>query len=105
MFEFSPVTRRQMFEQSGFGLGSAALAYLLQSNAARASDTHGSRQVSDLSSRPGHFVGKAKSVILLFQNGGPSQMDMFDPKPELNKRHGQTASINNQSGTTEPLMG
>ena len=32
-------------------------------------------------------------------------MDMFDPKPELNKRDGQTASINNQSGKTEPLMG
>ena len=105
MFEFSPVTRRQMFEQSGFGLGSAALAYLLQSNEASASNPHASRQTSDLSPRPGHFVGQAKSVILLFQNGGPSQMDMFDPKPELNKRHGQTVSIKDTNGKTEPLMG
>ena len=94
-----------MFEQSGFGLGSAALAYLLQSNEASASNPHASRQTSDLSPRPGHFVGQAKSVILLFQNGGPSQMDMFDPKPELNKRDGQTVSIKDTNGKTEPLMG
>ncbi|MCH2401560.1 MAG: DUF1501 domain-containing protein, partial [Pirellulales bacterium] len=50
-------------------------------------------------------MGQAKSVILLFQNGGPSQMDMFDPKPELNKRHGQTVSIKDTNGKTEPLMG
>jgi hypothetical protein len=39
--------------------------------------------------RAGHFTPQAKAVILLFQNGGPSQMDLFDPKPELARRDGQ----------------
>ena len=39
--------------------------------------------------RPGHFPGKARSVIWLFMNGGPSQVDTWDYKPELEKRHGQ----------------
>src|SRR5438045_5582410 len=42
-----------------------------------------------LSARPAHNPAKAKAVICLFQHGGPSQMDLFDPKPELTKRHGQ----------------
>ena len=37
-----------------------------------------------------HFAPKAKSVIHLFMNGGPSQMDLFDPKPELDRLHGQS---------------
>ncbi len=44
---------------------------------------------SDLAPRPGHFPGRAKAVIQLFQNGGPSQMDLFDHKPELSKHHGE----------------
>ena len=43
----------------------------------------------DLVARTGHYPGKAKAVIQLFQNGGPSQMDMFDNKPELTRRNGQ----------------
>ncbi|MFN0054665.1 MAG: DUF1501 domain-containing protein [Planctomycetales bacterium] len=43
----------------------------------------------DLRSRSGHHPAPARSIILLFQNGGPSQMDLFDPKPELAKRNGQ----------------
>ncbi|MDB5299334.1 MAG: hypothetical protein JWO87_997, partial [Phycisphaerales bacterium] len=39
--------------------------------------------------RPPHFVGKARSVIFLYMDGGPSQMDTFDPKPLLTKEHGQ----------------
>ena len=39
--------------------------------------------------RPGHFPARARSVILLMQIGGPSQVDLFDPKPELQKRDGQ----------------
>ncbi|MBM3956093.1 MAG: DUF1501 domain-containing protein, partial [Planctomycetes bacterium] len=44
---------------------------------------------SPLAPRPGHFPGRAKAVIQLCQNGGPSQMDLFDHKPELSKRSGQ----------------
>src|SRR5262249_31715494 len=43
----------------------------------------------DLRPRRPHFPARAKSVIHLFMNGGPSQMDLFDPKPELDRRHGQ----------------
>src|SRR6188768_3315080 len=46
-----------------------------------------------LAPRPQHFPAKAKHCIFLFMFGGPSQMDLFDPKPELNKRDGQTADI------------
>src|SRR6266853_4015577 len=42
-----------------------------------------------LAAKPPHFPAKAKSVIFLFLVGGPSQVDLFDPKPELTKRHGQ----------------
>src|SRR5262249_30871640 len=42
-----------------------------------------------LEPRPGHFPARAKAVIQLMQNGGPSQMDLFDPKPELQKRDGR----------------
>jgi hypothetical protein len=45
---------------------------------------------SDLKPRGPHFTPRAKSVIHLFMNGGPSQMDLFDPKPKLDKHHGQS---------------
>ena len=47
------------------------------------------RSTFDLKPQPAHHEPKAKSIIHLFMNGGPSQMDLFDPKPELDKRHGQ----------------
>ena len=42
--------------------------------------------------RASHAVPRAKSVIMLMQNGGPSQMELFDPKPELNRREGEVYS-------------
>src|SRR5205085_5023538 len=44
---------------------------------------------SPLAPKEAHHKPRAKAVICLFQHGGPSQMDLFDPKPELTKRHGQ----------------
>ena len=55
-------------------------------NDLRATEQHGS---PDLRPRSTHFPAKAKSVIHLFMNGGPSQMDLFDPKPELDRHHGE----------------
>ena len=46
-------------------------------------------QVHDLSVKPPHHCGPAKAMISMFMLGGPSQIDLFDPKPELIKRHGQ----------------
>jgi hypothetical protein len=54
-----------------------------------ANETATGRSDLDLAAKPGHFPARARSVIVLFQNGGPSQMDLFDPKPELQKRDGQ----------------
>ena len=52
-------------------------------------DAEGPLVVADLRPRAPHFPAPAKSVIHLFMNGGPSQMDLFDPKPELDKHHGE----------------
>ncbi len=78
--------RRQFLTQSGTSLGSMALASLLAEDgyAAESSDAavHGG-----LSGLP-HFAPKAKRVIYLFQSGAPSQLELFDPKPGLEKYRG-----------------
>lgn len=79
------ISRRELLEKSGLGFGGIALTGLLQSPNAGAA----TRRSYDLRSRPGHFRGRARAIIQLFQNGGPSQMDLFDPKPELTKHDGQ----------------
>jgi hypothetical protein len=94
--------RRELLRQSAFGLGSLALGYLMER------DGLASPMAAplDLSARQGHFPGPAKSVVMLFQNGGPSQMDLFDPKPELQRRHGESVDIKNaMQGKSEPLLG
>ncbi len=50
---------------------------------------HASRQRDPLAPKSPHHPAKAKAVICLFQHGGPSQMDLFDPKPELTKQNGK----------------
>ena len=85
------LSRREILTQSGFGLGSLALSYLM------ARETQGApgnpRYGHDLTPKPPHFPAPAKSVILLMQNGGPSQMDLFDRKPALDRHHG---SVHNE---------
>lgn len=82
-----------MLQRSGLGFGSLALAYLMNGDPLRAADSAGGSQktisYNDLKPRPSHFPGTAKAVIQFYQEGGPSQMDLFDPKPELTKRNGQ----------------
>ena len=87
---FDPLTfsRRQFLERSAMGFGSLALAHLVGQEG-RASEAEVGPGGSDLLPRVGHFPARARSVILLMQNGGPSQVDLFDPKPELHKRNGQ----------------
>jgi hypothetical protein len=85
-------TRREAFMKSGSGLGAMALAWLLGRDgalAATASDGLTSMSVNPLSPKQPHFLPKAKCVISLFMQGGPSQMDTFDPKPELQKLDGK----------------
>jgi hypothetical protein len=81
------VTRRHLFARCGLGLGSMALASLLNEGRARAAEPD--RTIEPLAPRPGHHPARAKSVIFLFMAGGPSQLDLFDHKPELTRRHDQ----------------
>jgi hypothetical protein len=105
-FAEPPLSRRRFLEQSALGFGAAALQGLLADEAAAAPRTGGA---DPLAARLPHFAPRAKSVILLFQNGGPSQMDLFDPKPTLQRLSGQkAANIRGGNGDTEqsePLMG
>jgi hypothetical protein len=79
-------TRRAFFNRSAGSLGALALAHLTAEAEpfARASGS------GPLAPKPPHFPAKAKAVICLFQHGGPSQMDLFDPKPELTKQNGKS---------------
>ncbi len=77
-------SRRDFLFQAGGGLGGIALSWLL------ARDGQGATTpVNPLAARKPHHEAKAKSVIFLFMVGGPSQMDLFDPKPELTRLHGK----------------
>ena len=85
----SIVSRRDFLQKSGLGFGSMALAYLMHTEELLAAGTSPSY---DLTPKTPHFAPQARAVIQLMQNGGPGQMDIFDPKPELQKSDGQTPS-------------
>jgi hypothetical protein len=82
-------SRRAFLRRAGGGLGSLALAALLDQQGLLAADAEVDRRLNPLAPRPPHFPAKAKSVIWLFMNGGPSHVDTWDYKPELAKRDGQ----------------
>ena len=75
-------TRRQFLGRFGMGLGGFALAEMLARETKAAAVDHG------ILGQP-HFPPKAKRIIFLFMSGGPSQLDLFDYKPLLNKRNGE----------------
>jgi hypothetical protein len=83
------VSRRGFLAQSGLGLGTMALAHLLSSEGLLAAEGTTPPLGADLRPRAGHRLARAKAVILLLQGGGPSQVDLFDPKPDLQKRDQQ----------------
>jgi hypothetical protein len=95
-----PLTRRQFSQRVAGGFCTAALAYLLGQDLQRGSAQEPDSRPTDLGPRPPHFAAKARSVIHLFMNGGPSQMDLFDPKPMLERHHGQ-AYFNRIPGEVE----
>jgi hypothetical protein len=84
------VGRRDMLARCGMGFGSLALAEMLAANHAPAGEP-----LNPLLPGAPHFPSRIRHVIHLFMNGGPSQVDTFDPKPELQKRGGQTISDGN----------
>ena len=79
------LSRRDFLFRSGLGLGGVALESMLRRDAGASLVS----APSPLVARPGHFLPRAKNVIFLFMEGGPSHMDTFDPKPLLNKLAGQ----------------
>nr|MCU0875244.1 DUF1501 domain-containing protein [Pirellulaceae bacterium] len=83
--EHLALTRRELLARCGMGLGSLALGPLLSGESQA-----GSIGVNPLAARPPHFGAKAKHVIHLFMNGGPSHVDTFDPKPLLAQYAGKS---------------
>jgi hypothetical protein len=79
--EMHMLTRRDMLTQCGTGLGMLGLAGLLQADAPRSDNP--------LAPKSPHFAPRAKRIIHLYMNGGPSQVDTFDPKPALLRYQGQ----------------
>jgi hypothetical protein len=90
---FKPgISRREMLCKCANGFGGLALAYLLAEKFASAAAPPVS-QANPLAPRPPHYGPKARSVIFLFMDGGPSQIDTFDPKPRLEKENGQAIPL------------
>ncbi len=77
-------SRRSFFRECASGIGTIALAQMLEREGRAAAV-----EQNPLAPRKPHFPPKAKNVIFMFMEGGPSQIDLFDPKPELQKWHGK----------------
>lgn len=95
------LTRRRFLQRAGMGMGALGLATLVGSQEglgglARAAATPlGGDFVNPMAVKAPQFPAKAKRVIHLFMNGGPSHVDTFDPKPSLDKYHGQALPMEN----------
>jgi|RhiMetdeSRZDD1v2_1073273.scaffolds.fasta_scaffold86602_3 hypothetical protein len=110
------VSRREFLFQAGGGLSGIALAHLLDQEHLLGSEIQlpsgGARMarssLSPVSPRPSHFPARAKAVISLFMSGGVSHVDTFDPKPDLERYHGQPlegkGEIVVRQGHPGPLM-
>jgi len=86
------LTRRGFLSRCGMGMGSLALADLMRNNAVIAAEEKAS-SINPLAARKPQFAGKAKRIIHIFANGGPSHVDTFDPKPALEKYNGKPIPV------------
>jgi hypothetical protein len=93
--------RRDFLQKAGMGCGLLALGDLLSGESA--ADELTSVAAGSPSART-HFPAKAKSIIWLFMEGAPSSVDLFDPKPELDKQAGKRIEIATFNADTGPLM-
>jgi hypothetical protein len=89
-----PLSRRAFLRNAGGGFGMTALAAMLGRDGLLAAENQQSaisnqQLANPLAPKPAHFASKAQRVIFLFMSGGPSQVDLFDPKPELVRLAGQ----------------
>src|SRR5579872_3153002 len=76
-------SRREFIRHIGSGFGALALSALAAAESPR------SNEADPFIPKKPHFSPKAKAVIFLFMEGGPSHLDLFDPKPELTRQHGK----------------
>ncbi|MBT4724785.1 MAG: DUF1501 domain-containing protein, partial [Planctomycetaceae bacterium] len=91
------MTRRESLQRIGTGMGVLGLAGLLAQDGTLGNDGNSTLSDNPLLAKSPHFAPKAKHVIHLFMNGGPSQVDTFDPKPALEKYNGQRPDAANLS--------
>jgi hypothetical protein len=91
MFETcAPATRRQFLSRNAMGIGSVALAWLLNEERLLATPASVPKKppTFDLKPKTPHHPPQARAMISLFMHGGPSHMDLTDPKPLLTKYSG-----------------
>src|SRR5205814_9814865 len=86
------LTRRQALQEAAIGFGAMAVNSMLQQERLFAAESASAKErVYDLTPKRPHFAPKAKRVIFIYIGGGPSTIDMFDPKPALMKYDGKPA--------------
>jgi Protein of unknown function (DUF1501) len=83
-----PSTRREFLRNAGGGFGMLALAAMLADEGLLAADAS-DRAIDPLAPRKPHHRARAQRIIFLFMSGGPSHLETFDPKPELQRLHGE----------------
>ena len=86
------LNRRAILQSSAFGFGSIALSQMLAADG-----------LSSPITGP-HFSPRAKNVIFIFMSGGPSHLDLFDPKPKLNQLHGQAVPSSFLETLADPVI-
>src|SRR5271154_5546517 len=85
------LTRRKWFQRAGGGFGLIGLAGLLQGEGLLGAEgTVAGSALNPMAKRPSHFPSRAKTVIWVFTNGGPSQVDTWEYKPALARWHGRS---------------
>ena len=82
-------SRRRFLKKCGAGISTAAFANLLSAEG-YSTDSSKLPRVNPMAPRRPHFAPKAKNIILMYQSGAPSQLDLFDPKPGLSKWNGES---------------
>ena len=103
-------SRREFLEKS-YGLGAIALATLMKEEGLLANPaiSGANPQHFDTLPKPPHGFGRAKSMISMFMQGGPSHIDLFDPKPELNRLDGKDfpgeVKYDDAAGASREVMG
>jgi hypothetical protein len=100
------LSRRVLLQRAGGGFGLLALADLLNGQGLLGGSAAAAPAANALAPRDGHFPAKAKSIIYLFMNGGPSHVDTWDYKPDLEQRDGQTLeNFDNTTGFFQDAVG